>query len=131
MTYALKKVLQSSDYDSTRKMIAHNICFTLMTICGASVVNTIYTMRAGFVDIIVTQLKQPREPNITHLTKNCYRFAALVISDICLEDPEAVEAFIPFQDELLETQSMLFIGPKLLQYGTLTDQMISFVERFS
>ena len=29
-----------------------------MTVCGMSVVNTIYTMNAGFIDILVTQLTQ-------------------------------------------------------------------------
>lgn len=102
-----------------------------MTVCGMSVVNTIYTMNAGFVEIVVSQLTQQSNPNITHLPKKCYRFASLIVSDICLEEPETVEAFIPLQDELLNTESMLFIGPKLIQYGTLTDQIVQFVQTIS
>lgn len=58
ITYTLKKVLQASDFEAARKIIAHNICIVLMTVCGMSVVNTIYTMNAGFIDILVTQLTQ-------------------------------------------------------------------------
>lgn len=56
ITYALKKVLQASEFEATRKIIAHNICIVLMTVCGMSVVNSIYTMKAGFVEIVVNQL---------------------------------------------------------------------------
>ena len=62
------------------------------------------------------------------MPKNCFRFASLIVNDICLEEPETVEAFIPLQDELLSTQAMMFIGPKLIEYGILTSQIIQFVQ---